>query len=96
MTNLEWNESTCTITLPSDVTLEALSGLLKVKKVLSYPVSVVDFSTVEQVDSAVLALLLVWSKNSPPPIQVLNVPDELLGLIRLYDLENVILVKSLI
>jgi len=104
VTNLEWNESTGTIIMPNDVTIEVLSELLKVKKVLSYPVKMVDFSAVQQVDSAVLALLLVWSKNSTPqggtensfpPIQVLNAPDELLGLMRLYDLEEVILVKSL-
>ena len=95
MANLEWCESRCTITLPSDVTLEVLSDKLNLKKVLAYPVKVVDFSAVQQVDSAVLALLLVWSKKSPPPIQVLKPPAELLGLMRLYDLEEVVQIKEL-
>ena len=94
MADLEWCERRSTIILPRDVTLEVLSDKLNVKEVLAYPVKVVDFSAVQQVDSAVLALLLVWSKNSPPPLQVLKPPAELLGLMRLYDLEEVVQVKE--
>jgi len=105
MSTIEWCEKTAVITLPSIVTLETLPALLKqTKNALSLPVKMVDFSVVKQADSAVLALLLIWSKNStpqggtensPPPIQVLDLPRSLQGLIALYDLEsNVISVKS--
>jgi ABC-type transporter Mla MlaB component len=96
VSTVEWCEKTAVITLPSIVTLEALPALLKqTKNALSLPVKTVDFSAVKQADSAVLALLLIWSKNSPPPLQVLELPHALQGLIALYDLESIVVsVKS--
>ncbi|MCF6298706.1 MAG: STAS domain-containing protein [Thiomicrorhabdus sp.] len=91
MSSIEWCEKTAVITLPSVVTLETLPALLKqAKNSLSLSVKTVDFSAVKQADSAVLALLLIWSKNSSPPIQVLELPQSLQGLIALYDLESMV------
>lgn len=96
MSTIEWSEKTAVVTLPSDVTLEVLPVLLKqTKNILSLSVKVVDFSAVKQADSAVLALLLMWSRNSTSPIHVLELPDSLQGLIALYDLESMVVpVKS--
>ena len=79
--------------LPQVVTLETLPGLLKSKAILALPVKQVDFSQVQQADSAILALLLIWSKNSPPPVKVLKLPNELESLMKLYDLESIIFVE---
>ena len=91
MSTIEWCEKTAVITLPASVTLETLPMLLKsMKGILSLPVKQVDFRAVKQADSAVLALLLIWSKNSSPPLHVLELPQTLQGLLVLYDLESVI------
>lgn len=91
VSTVKWCEKTAVITLPSLVTLETLPALLKqVKGVLSLSVKQVDFSAVKQADSAILALLLIWSKNSPPPFHVINLPETLQGLVALYDLESIV------
>ncbi len=94
MSKLVWYDDTGVMCLPERVTIETLPELLKPKELLSLKVKTIDFGQVQQADSAVLALLLMWSKNSPPPMTLLNPPTELQGLITLYDLESVINVVS--
>ena len=91
MSTVKWCEKTAVITLPSTVTLETLPALLKQEKgVLSLPVKQVDFSAVKQADSAILALLLIWSKNTPSPLHVIQLPQTLQNLVALYDLESIV------
>lgn len=90
MEELNWSETNGLMTLPQEVTLQTLPQLLKAKQVLKYPVVEVDFSQVEQVDSAALALLLVWSGNIGAALKVKNMPAELHTLTALYDLESVL------
>ncbi|VAW46581.1 hypothetical protein MNBD_GAMMA03-686 [hydrothermal vent metagenome] len=95
MPKLEWCEKSSVMKLPSVVTLETLPELLKQSKsILLLPVKWVDFSLVQQADSAVLALLLIWSKNSSPPLKALELPDSLQNLITLYDLESIIIIDN--
>lgn len=90
MAELTWSETSGLVTLPAEVTLQTLPQLLKAKTVLQYPVLEVDFSNVKQVDSAALALLLVWSGNTATALKVKNMPSELHTLTALYDLETVL------
>lgn len=90
MSKLNWIEESRVITLPAVVTLETLPELIKSSKSLELPVLKADFSQVTQVDSAILALLLTWSKNTGQALVVMSAPSELLTLIQLYDLEDVI------
>ncbi|VAW49967.1 hypothetical protein MNBD_GAMMA04-2183 [hydrothermal vent metagenome] len=100
MSTFEWCEKTAVIKLPSSVTLETLPALLKqAKNSLSLPVQQVDFSLVQQADSAILALLLIWSKNSAPesspsPLKIVALPNSLRGLIVLYDLESIVMIEE--
>lgn len=90
MAELTWSETEGLVTLPEEVTLQTLPQLLKSKAVLKYPVVEVDFSDVKLVDSAALALLLVWSGNTATALKVTNMPSELHTLTALYDLETVL------
>jgi len=93
VSKLDWSEETGVMTLPEVVTLESIPGLLKSKGVLKLPVKEVDFGKVQQVDSAILALLLTWSNNIQSTLVIANIPAELQTLIQLYDLESVLQVK---
>ncbi len=90
MAELTWSETSGLMTLPVEVTLQTLPQLLKTKAILKYPVLEVDFSKVKQVDSAALALLLVWSGNAGTALKVKNMPAELHTLRALYNLESVL------
>ena len=90
MAELTWSEGRGLITLPEEVTLQTLPQQLKSKEVLRHPVLEVDFSNVKRVDSAALALLLVWSGNTGRALQVKNMPAELHTLTALYNLESVL------
>ena len=90
MTELVWSEARGLMTLPVEVTLQTLPQLLKSKAVLNHPVLEVDFSHVKRMDSAALALLLVWSGNTGTALKVKNMPTELHTLTALYDLESVL------
>ncbi len=91
----EWCEKTAVIKLPPSVTLESLPALLKqAKNTLLLPVKQVDFSLVQQADSAILALLLIWSKNTSPPLRMIALPSSLMGLIALYDLESIVVIEE--
>ncbi|GEM_PF-5936298 len=95
MTSIEWCEKKSEITLPTSVTLETLPQLLQqTKGILSLPVKQVNFRAVKQADSAVLALLLIWSKNSSPPLRMIDLPQTLQGLVTLYDLESIIVSET--
>jgi ABC-type transporter Mla MlaB component len=90
MAELTWSETRGLMTLPVEVTLQTLPQLLKSKAVLKHQVLEVDFSDVKLVDSAALALLLVWSGNTATALKVINMPAELHTLTVLYDLETVL------
>ncbi|WP_019556889.1 STAS domain-containing protein [Thiomicrorhabdus arctica] len=90
MSELMWSEASGLMALPVEVTLQTLPQLLKSKAVLNYPVLEVDFSEVKLVDSAALALLLVWAGNTATALKVKNIPSELHTLTTLYDLETVL------
>ncbi len=90
MAELTWSEANGLMTLPVEVTLQTLPQLLKNKTILKRPVLEVDFSDVKLVDSAALALLLVWSGNTATTLKVKNMPSELHTLMALYDLETVL------
>jgi len=54
---------------------------------------VIDFSDVEQSDSAALAVMLEWTsqaKNSQKQISFINVPDQLMRLIKMVDLQKIV------
>ncbi len=90
MAELTWSEASGLITLPAEVTLQTLPTLLKNKAVLKYPVLEVDFSQVKLIDSAALALLLVWSGNKGSTLKVKSMPADLHTLTALYNLESVL------
>jgi phospholipid transport system transporter-binding protein len=53
----------------------------------------VDFSQVESVDSAAVSMLLGWAraaKLGKRDLHVLNLPDDLLSLARLYGVDNLL------
>jgi len=88
--SVNWNEAESTLILPETISIDVLAGLLKQNKWLLLPVKKVDFSNVTKADSAILAVLLIWSANLKDKLQILQLPEELKTLITLYGLEDVI------
>lgn len=84
----QWNEAESLLVLPSLLTIDVVADLLKKHKCLELPVKEVDFSQVNKADSAILAVLLVWAQNAQTTIRVKQLPEELLTLVNLYDLDT--------
>lgn len=85
-----WNASSGTLTLPAQLGIQDLPNIIKQNKWLELPVTKVDFSHVEKADSAILSVLLHWAKNQQVSIKVVALPEALLSLIELYDLQEII------
>ncbi len=94
MIEFNWDDVTGTLNLSGKVVLDVLSGWRETDTVLAYPVKRVDLGAVHQVDSAILAFFLVWSKNIQQPLEVIQPPEELLNLLYLYDMEEIVLLNS--
>lgn len=84
------NESQGLVTLPAEVTLRTLPGLVKKTAWQAWSVQIVDFSQVTQADSSVLSLLLVWFARAQQPLVVRHFPAALKTLVVLYQLESIL------
>ncbi|GAB6069548.1 hypothetical protein JCM30760_06450 [Thiomicrorhabdus hydrogeniphila] len=89
-TSENWIESEATLVLPETISIDVLAEVLKQNKWLLLPVKKVDFSKVTKADSAILAVLLIWSANVTDKLKIIQLPEELKTLITLYGLEDVI------
>lgn len=84
-----WNEHKACLQLPAIITIDAMAELLKTQSWQKIKVKQLDFSQVEKVDSAILALVLFWYQQLGEVIELLAVPDDLQVLIDLYDLQDI-------
>jgi len=89
-TSESWIESEATLVLPETISIDVLAEVLKQNKWLLLPVKKVDFSKVIKADSAILAVLLIWSASLTDKLQIIQLPEELKTLITLYGLEDVV------
>ena len=90
MTLSSWSSQESTLVLPSHLDITQLASLIKQDGWLELPVKKVDFSQVVKADSAIFAVLLLWSSKLSEKLQVIHLPDDLLTLIKLYDLDDVL------
>lgn len=85
-----WNDVEAKLVLPEQVGIDLLADLIKQNKWLKLPVKKVDFSQVVKADSAIFAVLLIWAANTDEPLEVIQLPEDLKVLIKLYDLDDVL------
>jgi phospholipid transport system transporter-binding protein len=83
------------INLSGDLVIRNIPGLLKQSRPLfdGLQSAVVDFGDVDRVDSAALGLMLEWlswTKGSATLLRFRNVPDDLLRIARLSNLEGML------
>jgi len=84
------NHAQAKLTLPGDVSIGVLPGLIKQQGWLTLPILEVDFTGVTKADSAILAMLLFWAKRASTPLKITGFPKQLDNLITLYDLQSVV------
>ncbi|QCU89618.1 STAS domain-containing protein [Thiomicrorhabdus sediminis] len=89
-----WHEHKACLRLPAIITIDAMAELLKTQSWQKIKVKQLDFSQVEKVDSAILALVLFWYQQLGEVIELLAVPDDLQVLIDLYDLHDICTISS--
>lgn len=96
--SLLFNAQTGVLMLPEVVTVETIPAILgrkkRAKAQLMLPVQVIDCSAVKQIDSAALALVLVWLRNVSSSITIKNCSQDFLTLLHLYDLDDLVVVES--
>lgn len=85
-----WDATNGSLRLPEQLDIHILPKLIKQDKWLELPVTTVDFSQVKKADSAILSVLLHWAKTQQAPIKVIALPQALISLIELYDLQDVL------
>ncbi|MDX1352062.1 MAG: STAS domain-containing protein [Thiomicrorhabdus sp.] len=85
-----WDATDFKVTLPSQLSIDQLAALIKQNGWLNLPVKKVDFSQVSKADSAIFAVLLIWASRVEEKLQVINLPEDLQTLIKLYDLDEVL------
>ncbi|WP_040725984.1 lipid asymmetry maintenance protein MlaB [Thiomicrorhabdus sp. Kp2] len=87
---IHWDSVESKLVLPAQLGINQLAALIKENGWLSLPVKKVDFSQVIKADSAIFAVLLIWSSNLDEKLQVIQLPEDLQTLIKLYDLDEVL------
>ena len=85
---MSWNSETKSFTLPDQLTIATMPKFLAQTKADSLPVESVNCQAIVQADSSVLALFLQWSLQRQAPIQVHAMPESLVRLVELYEIES--------
>ena len=79
-------------TLNGDVVISTASDILKISQQFTIADSTtIDFSKVEDIDTAAVSLILEWKRRAVRENQSLafvNLPDNLSSLVQLYDVLN--------